>query len=251
MALFIICSCSYFPKNKIENNNFINKKLKGKIRSLKTSYYKAEERFGKAEKSNLIMNDISKYDNSGEEIYHEENILDLNGKNCKCVDQYDTHGNKIGTNCNCEDSSLNFKYVDEINNNNKIIKESLLNFKNGLEEITTYVYDEHGNKTEENSFRNGKQEKHLTYKYDEKANLLESDDYNVEYDNSLLNKSIYQYDNNNNLTKLSSYNADGKLMEQDIYNYSFDKAGNWIKQVTIKNGKANLIAEREIEYYIE
>lgn len=93
--------------------------------------------------------------------------------------------------------------------------------------------------------------------------------------NGSLNKSIYNYDSlnrkslelntmdgylyeykiikyqrsSNFIKEIEIYNDRGVLRENIIYEYKFDKVGNWIKKEEYINGKLNEIIEREIEYY--
>ena len=60
----------------------------------------------------------------------------------------------------------------------------------------------------------------------------------------------------NGLTSTASYDKDGHLSEIKnsdgtvwTYKYDFDSHGNWVKEVTYKNGKPEKITERSIIYY--
>jgi hypothetical protein len=95
--------------------------------------------------------------------------------------------------------------------------------------------------------QNGRLKRKNTYKYDDKGNEIEKNFYNSS--GSLGNKSTYKYDDKGNLIEENSYYSDGSLESKETYMYEFDKMGNWIKRVSFKEDKPDVITERVIEYY--
>ena len=66
---------------------------------------------------------------------------------------------------------------------------------------------------------------------------------------TLTYKYTYKYDEKGNKIEENQYNANGTLNYKTTFKYEFDASGNWIKQTESKDGKPSKIKEREIEYY--
>jgi len=138
----------------------------------------------------------------------------------------------------------------------------------------TYKYDSKGNKTEALELQNdGRQSEKFTWKYDNKGNPIEMKDYNAK--DSLTLSYKYTFDAQGYNTKIEDFNGTGSLigtitMTNDdkgnytywkahyvsittdyeyTYQYTYDKAGNWIKRFKFQNGYEIEIVEREISYF--
>jgi len=86
----------------------------------------------------------------------------------------------------------------------------------------------------------------IRYKYDQRNNEVES----VVLKNHLVTtKTIFRYDERNNLTEKSCYGVQGTLEGQHKFVYEYDAAGNWIKRINIFNDRPTSVLRRQIVYY--
>jgi hypothetical protein len=60
---------------------------------------------------------------------------------------------------------------------------------------------------------------------------------------------IYEFDERGNYAAGTEYNRWGKIIETEVWKYSYDEYGNWIREVEFVNGIAKKIYERTITYY--
>ncbi|WP_120488692.1 hypothetical protein [Bergeyella cardium] len=248
LAMFCLASC----KNK--KNDLTEMNLKGKVKSIRETRYKAVEKFGEAVK---VKGDIS--DSDIEELLFNEkgNIIEKNrffyGLYWKYTYKYDEKGNKIEGNYFNKDGSLCWKYTYKYDEKGNQIEENWFNPDGSLDKKYTYKYDEKGNQVEENNFnKDGSLEDKFTYKYDEKGNQIETNWFNE--DGSLERKFTYKYDEKGNLIETNWFNEDGSLERKFTYRYTYyDQKDNWTQRIEyeIENDieKASTITERIIEYY--
>ena len=87
----------------------------------------------------------------------------------------------------------------------------------------------------------------LTFKYDYKGNLIESNWYYS--DGNFNSKFTYKYDDKGNEIERNLYKSDGSLDVKCTYKYEYDEKYNWIKKIEYRNRIPKFILEREIEYY--
>jgi hypothetical protein len=86
-----------------------------------------------------------------------------------------------------------------------------------------FKYDEKGNLIERNEYNSDNSLKiKTTYKYDEKGNRIGLNQYNSA--GSLNSKETYKYDEKGNRIELNWYISDGSL-----YTCKYDEKGNWIE----------------------
>jgi len=137
-----------------------------------------------------------------------------------------------------------------------------------LHEKETYIYDNKGNMTEEEVYRqDGSLNYKNIYKYDSKGNMVETDFYNS--DGSLGFTNISKYDTKwNKIIESDFYASKDSLTEQVKYQlddkghlakeydngvlkswYIYDNKDNWIKLTTFRNNVPQAVIEREIVYY--
>ena len=62
-------------------------------------------------------------------------------------------------------------------------------------------------------------------------------------------KLTYKYDEKGNMIEQNRYNADGSVNSKITYKYEFDTSGNWITLTVIENDKPTELTERVIKYY--
>ncbi len=96
-----------------------------------------------------------------------------------------------------------------------------------LSNKNTYKYGEKGNLTEEDDYSpGGRLHRKLTYKYDEKGNMTEENSYYS--DGNMASKTTYKYDEKGNITEENLYNSDGH--QTGKWSFKYDKKRNMIEQ---------------------
>ena len=226
LSVLCLVSCNQSEKK----NDLTEENLKGKVKSIKETTYKAIEKFGQIEKGDVLVDSSAVYTDYGRfKIYNEKgNKIEENRYNSdgslyyKVTYKYDGKGNKIEVNHYDSNGSLILKY--------------------------TYKYDENGNKIEECWYNeDGSLIVKFTPKYDENGNMMEVNNYDS--DGSLHKKFTYKYDEKGNKIEINNYNSDGRLDSKTTYKYEYDKNNNWTQRIEYKNTIPNSITERIIEYY--
>ncbi len=219
--------------------------LRGQVKSIRESSYPAKENKGEiqlGEMSHYYINTFNEKGNKAEDIQFKPDGTPMK----KYVYQYDTLGRR----------SVRLQYDSASNLVRKI----------------TYTYNADGLCTEDNSFDpTNRLEKKYTYTYDRKGNCIEDKSFTP--DNVLQKKNTYVYDSDGKLISMNSYNGKGDLekevtyrydyqnniIDEEVnlsvggnpvynYHYVYDKQGNWIKKVTMKDQVPVLILERIIRY---
>lgn len=89
------------------------------------------------------------------------------------------------------------------------------------------------------------------YKYDDKGNKLQEEDYNQ--GDTIPSVTFYKYNDKNDITEQSFF--DNKTNTKYIVykiKYKYDSKGNWIKKTKYnEDGSVDYIIKRKIEYYDE
>ena len=138
-----------------------------------------------------------------------------------------------------------FTIYDEKGNK---IEENDYDSDGRLDSKTTYKYDEKGNIIEENDYdSDGRLDSKYIYKYDEKGNKIEENRYDS--NGRLSQKTTYKYDEKGNTIEKNDYDSDGRPAENYSYKYEYDKNNNWTQRIEYKNTIPVYITERIIEYY--
>jgi hypothetical protein len=171
MSILIIGCDSEQKENSLTEQN-----IKGDVKSISATTYKAIERFGEIEKDSIALSfgfDYNEEGNQVGQIYYNSDGS-LGGKSTY---EYDEEGNQVESTAYNSDGNISWK--------------------------STYEYDEEGNQVE--SIFSWPEEviyyKH-TYEYDEEGNKVASTAYNS--DGSVDGKSTYvydEYDNKGNWTR--------------------------------------------------
>lgn len=100
-----------------------------------------------------------------------------------------------------------FEY--EYNEAKLVSKETTYSIENGLmckEQEKYYLYDSKGNKIEEQNYQDGEKYNCMTWKYDEKGNVIE-DSHTIYYSNNTEHKSCNYY--------FYTYDSNGKIIRED------------------------------------
>lgn len=276
-----------FYNNKYTSSGLLTIGLKGKVKSVKQTSYKAEDSSGvirmgiKKNASlgvtvnsnfNILFDDKGRiikekyYKTSGEleitsnhsynNTYMEEtDESDLNGKiQIHRSYKYNSKGEKI-------ESSSFLIYDDGGNFNNKMIftyndKGNLIGWdvyttknKINLQRKSIYKYDDKGNQIENNMYTSkGIPAGKETYKYDEIGNITEQIYYNNDC-KTIEKKLVFKYDKEGNVILKEQYQPTDKISKKWVYKYKYDKNNNWIERVDFENENAMFILERELEYF--
>lgn len=191
---------------------------------------------------------------------------------------YDRKGNEVERISFNSDGSLKEKRVYKYDNNDNWTELLIYDQDGNLEREATkiYNYDQFGNLIQELalSAKDSFDVKYTIYKYDEKQNLIEKDEYRQ--DSSIHGNYFYKYNQSGTLIEEyeNYYYSNGKLQEKhsytydlkgniiewkwhysstdygkNVYKFKFDKQGNWVEEIEFENGEAEIKSERKIIYY--
>lgn len=196
--LVFTISCAETKKDKKENS-LTELSLLGNVKSVKSTFYDADEKFGKLEKTTIKVIETANFNESG---FITKSIR----KNLKDNFEY------IG----------NYRY-DE---NNNLLEE------NRAYGFFTYKYDELNRLVQMDEHSESKELKFRSINmYDDKGNCIESNTYKPNGD--LHSKSIYKYDDKGNCIEYAHYKEDGSLYYKYIWKY--DNKGNIIEEDEVKS----------------
>ncbi len=278
LLLIIITACSDFKKSYGKKTHVESALLKGNVKQIKHTYYKALNKFGEIIQGDMDTTkavNLMVYNGEGNIIhaveYDKEGNLSLIKKS-----KYGTNGNILEWKGYLSDGSIKDSSIYEYNEeeNIKALKSYLANGELNFKESVTY--DENGNQSEifhcaydsdlDNTFRvfntfdnKGNVTKTIftslgldttareTRKYDENSRLIEYTTYSP--NDRVTSKTLYKYDENGNNCEVKSYGLDNELKNIYIYKYELDKKGNWIKQYTFHNDDPKTICVRKITYF--
>lgn len=248
---------------------------KGRIKFTTCYGYEAAEKKGESPKDTLITKATFQYDEKGNMIAADYYDLKTNKVFSSDKRKYDDRGNMIEilhyTRAGVVIGKDIFKFDDK---NNEIEKYNYWEGKLNGKVISTYDYK---SMIVTVSFYNGDgifQNKHH-YKIDDKGNQLE----NYDWGGTLTSKSRFEYNNKGKIVKqyIEAWEMDttnaviiNKYDEQNNEimrattdlktntvssvktEYTYDKFGNWIKQITTWSwSDLRKTEKREIEYYKE
>jgi len=244
IAFFLIISFAgsgYAQKTDIQKLN-----LNGPVKSIRESSYPAREVKGEVQMGEMeyfYINSFDKRGNKTEDIQFTPSGSQMK----KYMYQYDTTGKRTTRLQYDSASSLVRKITYTYNAQGQCTEDNSFNPDNRLEKKYTYTYDRKGNCVEDKSFNpEGVMQKKVTYLYDSDGKLLGQN----------------WYDGKGDLEKECTYHYDfqGNVIDEEVnltvggnpvynYHYVYDKNGNWIKKITMKDQRPVLILERIIKYY--
>ena len=214
--------------NKSKTETDLEKQgFKGKVKSIKSTTYKAIEKFGEIEKGEEVDKLLSIFNEMGN---FTERIYSKNGKiDSKQTYIYNDQGNIIDKKEYDSDGNLKLQTTYNYDDNGNKIEENT--FGGYQTQKTTYKYDDKGREVESLmtlSFQgiNGSAELRITKEYDQKGNIIEEKNYNNH--NKLSSKGIYTYDERGNKIKEIFINLDSKKPEEKNI-YIYDKNNNKIE----------------------
>ncbi len=187
-------------------------------------------------KGNIIEIDFYKSNgNAVEREIIEVYKVDENGYRT----EHDTYcGNK---------DTLHYKEYIKNNTNGLEIEVIKVNNRGIIISTVNKAYDEKGNQTDYKLFKRDTLKTEIRHKYDDKGNNTEWCTFN---NGKLEVKWTNTYDKNGTLVESTGFKADSSSSHNfTIHFENFDKEGNWLKWVEMKDGKPIEIKERTIEYY--
>ena len=142
LSVLCLVSCNQSEKK----NDLTEENLKGKVKSIKETTYKAIEKFGQIEKGDVLYDVFNDpfitiiYNEKGDRI--EENHYNSDGSlDYKVTYKYDENGNKIEGNIYFSDGSLLEKYTYKYDEKGNIIEKNRYNSNGSLDEKYTYKYE--------------------------------------------------------------------------------------------------------------
>lgn len=219
------------------------------------------------EKENML-NEVM-YNSNGKVLHNVSNVYDTKGNKIE-MRNYDSEGtliirttyvyNKNGD--KIEENrypkyrkpyQIQYKYnnkgrqIEEVNKD----KVETTNDNGQIEEIEVEMklitkYNLKGDKIEEENYFNDRLVSKKLYKYDQRGNKIEENFVSFSYDPS--QKINYLYDNQNNMTELSKFDANNNLIERIVYKN--DEKGNAIEEKYYgSDNLIKMIKELKIEYY--
>lgn len=268
--LTFICSCNAATVENKDNSQ-ANSNLKGEIKSIKESYYRAEKQPGNTEESfeyrgafetvfniegykisytthepdgRISSKELYKYDNRNNQV--EEEIYYGDELSFRKLYTYDDMGNLIEKTTLDDNGELSLKQLYKYNDKGNIIEERHHNNEDVFFNKIVFEYDEKNNLTEESHYSEDDMHRLKTkYKYDDTGNMLEEDFHSL-LDDTFDYKIQFKYDSKGNLIERLDPLDKSNLL---IYEYEFDETGNWTRSTSLKNGAKQSMIEREINYF--
>ncbi|MDP4265751.1 MAG: hypothetical protein Q8941_24750 [Bacteroidota bacterium] len=245
IPIAVICLlCNVTVAGQIQQYNLKEMNLKGRVRTIRESSYKAVEKAGAVQK---------------DESTGSVTVIDFNER-----------GNMIVKKWLNTDGSIDRKDTCRYDNTGHMIEMDLLDGWENLEKKITFKYDENGKMIEKNSYNpDGSLDERSVYKYTKDRNMIDELFYNKNGDRDGGNN--FQYDSLWNLTQEVfsrgtfiknnySYDEYGNAIEKIkhstgsdfrdyTYKYEYDKNFNWIKKDEFVNEAQVSITERVIIYF--
>ena len=249
LLILLLSSCTQFKSDDYKELN-----LKGKVKSVKSKKFEAEEKFGEVQRSyptdadennelDMLSNSLIEFDELGKSVaisnfYRNGSLLSkmvVDGLN---INMYDEEGNLTGVLKSDEEH-----FPKEVN---------IYDASGELIEKSKYTYNDEKLLVEEQT-------------YDEKGTLIRKEVH--EYISDLLSRKtiserkVYysSYGDMYEIEKSYKYNDNKDVTEQEVtkrgnvttytFEYEYDDKNNWIKRIQYRNNKPKAIVEREIVYY--
>ena len=232
--------------NTIESNSY---DIDGNLYSQCIFKY---DNIGNNNEMNIYININSVLSLQEKEFYkYDQNIYNSDGLKERAIFKYDQKGNVIERNSYNSDGNLIFKFTYKYDDIGNQIEENHYSPDGSLTDKSIYIYDDKNNKIELNNYAdvNSGITYKVTYKYNEKGNLIEENTIYTDNTFSFLNrKETYKYDDRGSVIEQTSYKEDGSVTS-DTYKYEYDNKSNWIKKTQFKNGIVPIyITIRDITY---
>lgn len=253
----LLSSLMIYSQNR--KTDLQNEGLKGKVKSVRETPYRAIEEEGKIEKGEIMKSKSSRVAREIEDMYANIHV------------EYTLQGGRMTMESYKENNSLENKFTYHYDEKRNKTEVKIYEENNSLDAKLVYYYDDKGNKTEIEVYReNGRLEGKVIYTYDDKGDMIGMDFYE---DNLIIYRFTYRnddkgnviegefyvgdieskytchYDDKGSMIEQNWYNSDGSLDSSHTYQYQYDDQNNWIEKITYVNDKPIEITTRDIEYY--
>ena len=110
---------------------------------------------------------------------------------------------------------------------------------------TSFIYDTKGNIIERSKTENGFTLK-TTYKFDNKDRQVEETQYDAH--GNVAMRITTAYDDKGDDVEENYYEKGTRLQMHTVFQYTYDKQGNWIRKMELDNNRPAALTDREIEY---
>jgi hypothetical protein len=230
--------------------------LRGKVKEFRQTNYLATEENGKAVKIRILTTEDRKTAPSGRDYFEEYNssgtilkngVLDENGRLLEYWD-VDTDSGKILSAAYYTNDILRANIKTRYNGNQL---EEVIYFLPGSDVQTKRVliqYDQNGNRIKYQFFNNRNEPNgHNEYIYDDKGNLEILRGYSRTGQMNAIYKYTYN-DRGERMTEHQEIYTDGNIRDYR-FEYEYDKTGNYVKKIYIKDNKPLIYRERQIKYF--
>lgn len=256
LTIVLAMFCLISSKINAQKNDLTKMNLKGKVKLIKETPYKAVEKSGKIVKEKIdheltYFNTIITFNEKGNII--ERRLWSIDGRiENKTIYKYDEKGKLLEYDKLKPNGDLYEKFTCELDEKGNLVKLDVSNADRSSERrIYTYKYDKKGNIIEEKNYDDGFYMIKTTYKYDKKGNKIEQN--NFDSNGNFNSKSTYKYNEKGNKIEWNFFDSQGYFFRRQVYKYTYDKHDNWTQKIEYEdeNGvkKPTTIIERTIEYY--
>ena len=270
-----------FYENKTSSNGLLVMNLKGKVKSVQQKAYKAIEVDGliqTGEKTimpgylSVNADFLMQFDDSARTIseiypttpdtfqlhhYYRTKNTELIIHQTRVKDHYQDYRYKYKGDGTIEERTEYTKRGEDVwdhittykyNAAGKPIESSTGLRKEKARVKTVYQYDSKGFLCVRSDYKKDTLVYKETFKNDAKGNVLERTYYATDC-KSIDHVFIYEYDVNKNVIRKDYMKPEGKLSMRYLYEYEYDKYGNWTRRIDSQNGKKLYVIERQLEYY--
>lgn len=203
------------------------------------------------EKGDLEIKEEYQYDKKNNLIEYKEFLGDeLISKN---MYSYDEKGNKIEKHSMEKDFFSDKKdikkYIFKYDKKRRLIEENIYTNRGELAMTRTFQYEKNSKRVEEirYNYNIGNIYDRTIYQYDKNDNLTEKSNYDDK--GELTKKITIQYDEKGNQIKYESFNLIRGIDRKTACIYEYEPQGNWIKWIRYENDQPKFITERVIKYY--
>lgn len=269
LAAFVTYSCSNSKKNDLPMQE-----VSGKVKSIRTTGYKAVEKFGEISEGDVLSGDglnniikfnkegyiteISNFNNKGDLVKKSIYVFDDDGKIIK-INIYDGNGDEIGRTVYTYDSDDRVTKIVDYDKSGKINFTQKLEWEGDKVIKNLFIDDNSVGNYIINEFKGSHLVKSVTFDKDG----VKTGEY-TEYENDKLTRIVtpeYTISLTYNDKGLCSFIENGQIYITNAYyrlkgasyqyEYEYDEKDNWIRKVEKNNQskKAERIFIREIEYY--
>ncbi|MFA7066239.1 MAG: hypothetical protein WC199_05595 [Dysgonamonadaceae bacterium] len=271
VAVIAVLIGSFFIYESIKiENDWTKNNLKGEVKSVKSSIFKAVDRHGEIEKGEAPWPNSINYlifDQEGKMI--EEDICKSDGSlDSKKLYKYDDNSNMIEENWCHPDGRILSNRIFKYDNNGNMIEENYFSSGGSPDSKYLYKFDDNGNMIEKYSAYNDQVlYRERLYIYDDNGKMIEEQYFRRSVDRFHM-KTLYKYSNNGKMIEESVFNSDespsrkfiynenGNIIEYYYYNsegfdsknlYKYDTNGNKIEENQF-NSDGNLEWQRLYKY---